>query len=183
MTTKAHDLFQAYAENKLPTEGGYIVSSSVSESSPYATYEIVGYRRARAVFLAADRLTFQCDANKLFMVCEPPTYGERSVEPYRRTSHEQIPHRFSDLELFAADDQTRVMVSRQPVLAYGAFTVARPLGMSFVFLFYDIPGVLDTLAGFFTATLEKEGRVPTEVAGRAAAAVVSGVKRFPPRSV
>jgi hypothetical protein len=178
MAIKALDLFQAYSQNKLPKEGGYIVSSFLTENSAYSKYEVVAYNGVKSIYLSEDSLTFQCDGNKLFVLSEPPSYAEKHLDPFRRKSREQIPHRFSELEIFTARNQTKVMVSREPILTYGAFTIVKPTGVNFAFLFYNLPDVLDTLKSFFTTTLNKEANVPKEDAVKAAAAVVSGVKKF-----
>ncbi|MEW5817949.1 MAG: hypothetical protein AB1798_21470, partial [Spirochaetota bacterium] len=100
MAEKALDLFQAYAQNKLPREGGYIVSSFFSSTSSYSIYEVVAYNGVKSIYLTEDGLTFQTDGNKLFILVEPPTYPKKFVEPVSRAKEEQIPHRFNELEIY-----------------------------------------------------------------------------------
>lgn len=178
MATKALDLFQAYSQNKLPREGGYIVSSFLDENSAYSKYEIVAYNGVKSIYLAEEGLTFQTDGNKLFVLCEPPSYSEKHTEPFRRQSREQIPHRFTELEILVSRNQTKVMVSKDPILTYGAFTILRPTGINFSFIFYNLPDVLDTVKAFFETTLNKEANIPKEDAGKAASLVVTGLTRF-----
>jgi len=39
MAVKALNLFRAFAEEKLPSEGGYIISSFFQETSAYSKYK------------------------------------------------------------------------------------------------------------------------------------------------
>jgi hypothetical protein len=100
------------------------------------------------------------------------------MEPFRRDSHEQIPHRFSELEIITARNQTRVMISSEPVLTYSAFTVMRPSGINFSFIFYNQPDVMKTIETFFARTLNQESKVPLTDAKTAAAVVVGAMKKF-----
>lgn len=178
MATKALDLFQAYSQNKLPKEGGYIISSFLNENSAYSKYEVVAYNGVKSIYLSEDGLTFQTDGNKLFVLAEPPSYAEKHLDPFKRKSKEQIPHRFSELEILTARNQTKVMVSKEPILTYGAFTVLRPAGINFSFLFYNLSDVMETMQAFFATTLNKEANVPKEDAAKAGMLVVNGLKRF-----
>ena len=177
-TVRALDLFQAYSQNQLPKEGGYIVSSFLEESSAYSKYEVVAYNGVKSLYLAEDGLTFQSDGNKLFVLTEPMGYPHKSQEPFRRTSKEQIPHRFSELEIVTARNQTKVMISKEPIITYSAFTIMKPSGINFSFVFYNLPDVFQTIAGFFEKTLNKESGVPKEDAAKAAQFIIAGLKRF-----
>ena len=178
MAVKALDLFQAYGQNKLPKEGGYIVSSFLNEGSAYSKFEIVGYAGAKSVFFSDEGLTFQTDGNKLFVVCEPAGYAQKGREPYRREAHQQVPLRFSELEVFSARNHVKVMVGRDPVYTYGSFTVGKPAGMDFSFFFYNLPDVIATIRSFFAATFSKEAGVPEDDASKAAILVEKGLKKF-----
>ncbi len=178
MATKALDLFQAYSQDKLPKEGGYIVSSFLTDNSAYSKYEIVAYNGVKSIYLSEDGLTFQTDGNKLFILSEPPSYAQKHLEPFRRQSKDQIPHRFAELEILVAHNQTKVMVSREPILTYGSFTILKPSGINFAFIFYNLPDVMATIKAFFETTLNKEANIPKEDAGKAGALVVEGLKRF-----
>ncbi len=178
MATNALDLFQAYGQNKLPKEGGYIVSSFLDENSAYSKYEVVAYNAVKSIYLAEEGLTFQTDGNKLFVLCEPPNYAQKHLEPFRRQSREQIPHRFAELDIHTARNQTKVMVSKDPILTYGSFTILKPAGVNFSFIFYNNPQVLETIRMFFETTLNKEANIPHDDAMKAAALVESGLKKF-----
>lgn len=178
MTAKALDLFKAYAESQLPNDGGYIVSSFLDENSSYARYEIVAYSGVKSIVLTDEGLTFQTDGSKLFVLAEPASYAQKHLEPFRRTAKDQIPHRFSELEILTTRNQTKVMVSKAPQMTYGSFTILKPSGINFSFIFYNHPDVLETIAKFFAATLNKEAGVPKTEAEKAAKLVVEGLKKF-----
>ncbi len=176
--TKASDLFKAYAQNQLPTEGGYIVSSFLDENSSYARYEVVAYGGVKAIYLTSEGLTFQTDGNKLFVLSEPASYAEKHLEPFRRNAKDQIPHRFSELAVLRTRNQTRVMVSKDPTMTYGSFTILKPSGINWSFVFYNLPDVLDSVGEFFATTLNKEAGVPKPEAVKASKLVVEGMRRF-----
>ncbi|NOY08300.1 MAG: hypothetical protein GXP33_05625 [Spirochaetes bacterium] len=178
MQPKALDLFQAYSQDKLPREGGYIISSFFSENSAYSKYEIVAYNGVKSLYLSEDGLTFQSDGNKLFVLVEPANYPRKHIEPFRRDSNEQIPHRFSELEIITARNQTKVMVSKEPIIAYSAFTILKPRGINFAFIFYNRPDVFDTIKFFFSKTLNKEARVPQNDAVKSSDAILKGLTKF-----
>jgi hypothetical protein len=178
MKPKALELFKAYADGQLPSEGGYIVSSFLDENSSYARYEVVAYNGVKTIYMTEEGLTFQTDGNKMFVLSEPASYAQKHLEPFRRTDKEQIPHRFVELEILTTRNQTKLMVSKSPLMTYGSFTILKPSGINFSFLFYNLPDVFDTIAKFFSATLNKEAGVPKAEAVRASELVIEGLRRF-----
>lgn len=178
MATKALDLFQAYAQEKLPQDGGYIVSSFFDDNSTYSRYEVVAYNGVKGISVTDDGLQFQADGNKIFVLVEPPTYPRKYEEPVNRNRAEMIPHRFSELEIFTAKNQTKLMVSKLPVMTYSAFTIVRPIGVDFAFIFYNLPDVLESLKSFFSQTLNKEAAIPQVDAKKAADYVIAALKKF-----
>src|SRR6056297_1118276 len=120
MAPKALDLFQAYSQDKLPKDGGYIVSSFFQETSSYAKYEVVSYNNVKTIYMTEDGLTFETDGSKLHVLVEPGSFPQKFEEPFRRDTRLQIPHRFSELDIFTAKNQTRVMVSKEPTMSYGS---------------------------------------------------------------
>ncbi len=178
MATKALDLFQAYSQDKLPREGGYIVSSFFQPTSAYSRYEVVAYNGVKSLYLSEEGLTFQTDGNKLFVLSEPTNYANKHSEPFRRDQKHQIPHRFSELEILTSKNQTRVMISKEPVVSYSAFTILKPTGINFAFIFYNLPDVLDTIEQFFGKTLNQEANVPKPDATKAAALIKKGLEQF-----
>jgi hypothetical protein len=178
MQAKALELFKAYADGQLPSDGGYIVSSFLDESSSYARYDVVAYNGVKAIYMTEDGLTFQTDGNKLYVLSEPASYAQKHLEPFRRVVKDQIPHRFSELEILTTRRQTKVMVSKSPQMSYGSFTILKPTGINFSFIFYNQPEVFETIAKFFAATLNKEAAVPKTEAEKASLLVIEGLKRF-----
>ncbi|MEW5818246.1 MAG: hypothetical protein AB1798_23015, partial [Spirochaetota bacterium] len=73
---------------------------------------------------------------------------------------------------------TKVMVSKTPLMTYSSFTILKPLGANFSFVFYNLPKVLETIEFFFAQTLHKETAVPSTDAKKAAKLVVSGLQKF-----
>lgn len=178
MAEKALDLFQAYNEGKLPKEGGYIVSSFFDENSTYSIYEIVAYNGVKSIYQTEEGLTFQTDGNKLFVLVEPSSYPKKYVEPVSRSTGEDIPHRFRELEIYTAKNQTKVMVSKQPIITYSSFTILKPTGINFSLVFYNLSDVLNTIKFFFTQTLNKEAGVPSVDSKKAAQLVIESLQRF-----
>ncbi len=139
---------------------------------------MVAYSGVKSIYLTDEGLTFQTDGNKLFVLAEPPSYAQKHLEPFRRTAKEQIPLRFAELDILTTRNQTKVMVSKSPLMTYGSFTILKPSGINFSFIFYNLPDVFDTIAKFFAATLNKEAACPKAEADKASQLVVDGLKRF-----
>ncbi len=178
MDVKALDLFQAYNEDKLPKDGGYIVSSFFNTRSKYSKYEIVAYNGVKTIYLTKEGLTFQTDGNKVFILAEPAIYSKKYIEPFRRDTEHQIPHRFSELEIVTASNQTRVMISKKPVITYSSFTILKPTGVNFSLIFYHRDDIFENLNYFFVETLSKEAGVPKSDARTAGEKILDVVKSF-----
>ena len=175
---KALDLFQAYNEGKMPDSGGYIVSSFFNQNSSYSIYEVVAYDNVKTIYSNDSGLTFQTDGHKHIVLVEPTMYPHKYQEPFTRGKDESIPHRFSELDIVTAKNQTKVMVSKQPIITYSSFTIFKPAGINFSLLFYHNDEVLKTLEFFFTQTLNKEAGVPSINTKKCARAVIEGLKKF-----
>jgi hypothetical protein len=158
--TKAMDLFEAYAQDKLPKDQGYIVSSFFSESSTYSIYEVVSYSGVKAIFLTETGLVFQTNGKKLHILIEPASYPHKAIEPYVRSNTEQIPKRFNELETIIAKNESRLMIAKAPIESFSSFTILRPTGINFALVFYNLPDLYDTLNVFFEKTFNKEAAIP-----------------------
>ncbi|HOJ98851.1 MAG TPA: hypothetical protein PLW34_04770 [Termitinemataceae bacterium] len=176
MASKAMDLFEAYAQDKLPKDQGYIVSSFFSNTSTYSKYEVVSYSGVKSIYLTEEGLTFQTNGKKLHILIEPPDYPSKAIEPYVRSSQEQIPLRFSELEQMVAKNQTRIMIAKKPIVTFSSFTILRPTGINFALVFYNLPDLYDTLAIFFEKTYNKEAAVPMADAKKAAQKTVEIIR-------
>ena len=178
MPTKALDLFQAYSKNELPREGGYIVSSFFSEISTYSRYEVIAYNAVKSLYLSTDGLTFHSDGCKLYILVEPATYPKKYIEPFRRDDGEKIPHRFDELEILISSDQSKIMVSKTPIMTYSSFTILRPSGINFAFIFFKLPDILQSVGLFFEKTLNAEAKIPKSNSKKAATLIMDGIKKF-----
>ncbi len=171
MAVKAMELFDAYKKSMLPNEFGFIVSSFFSETSAYSRYDIVSYSNVKSIYPAEEGLTFQTDGKKLHILVEPANYSQKSEEPYVRKSHEQIPLRFSELELHTCKNQTKIYYSKKSMITYTAFTVMKPQGVNFAFVFFNLPDVNESITLFFEKTFNKEAGVPLADAKKVAKAL------------
>jgi hypothetical protein len=178
MAERALDLFQAYNEGKLPREGGYIVSSFFSENSAYSIYEVVAYSGVKNLYLSSDGLTFQTDGNKLFVLVEPASYPKKFVEPVSRSTTERIPHRFSELETYTTKNQTKVYVSKEPIITYSSFTILKPSGINFSIVFYPHEDIMKTIEYFFSQTFNREAKIASVDAKKASKLVTEGINKF-----
>jgi hypothetical protein len=176
--TKAMDLFDAYSKSMLPKEHGYIVSSFFHPTIAYARYEIVSYNNVKSIYPSEDGLTFQTDGKKLYILVEPPSYAHKSVEPYVRSSDEQIPLRFNELDDHTCKNQTSIYIAKQAVVSYGSFTIMRPSGMNFTFVFFDRPDIGESMRMFFEKTINRECQVPLSDAKQASAEIVGKVNKL-----
>lgn len=168
------DLFDAYTKNKLPSDLGFIVSSFFSSNTAYSRYEVVSYNNVKSIYPAEEGLTFQTDGKKLHILVEPANYPKKGEEPFVRSSDEQIPHRFSELDVHTCKNQTKIYTGKDAVMSYTSFTIMKPTGLNFAFVFYSLPDVYDSLALFFEKTLNKEAGVPLSDAKKVAKAL--GIK-------
>ncbi len=176
MSMKAVDLFTAYEKSQLPKDHGFIVSSFFSPNTAYSRYEVIAYSNVKSIYPSQDGLTFHTDGKKLYILVEPQNYSKKSEEPFVRSSSEQIPLRFSELNCITAKNQTRVYYGKKAVLSYGSFTVLKPAGINFTFCFYYLPDMFDSMRMFFEKTFNKEAGVPLSDAKKVAAAVIETAK-------
>jgi hypothetical protein len=160
MAVKAMDLFEAYAQDKLPRDQGYIISSFFSNNSAYSIYEIVSYSGVKSIYLTETGLTFQTNGRKLHVLIEPASYPNKSIEPYVRSNNEQIPLRFSELETIVAKNQSKIMIAQKPLDSFSSFTILKPTGINFALVFYRLPDLFETVATFFEKTFNKEAAIP-----------------------
>jgi len=174
---KFRNLFDAYAQGKLPFAHGFIVSSFFSPNSAYSIYEIVSYAGVKEIFMTETGLQFVTGGKKLFVLVEPDTYQLKFQEPVSRAEGERIPKRFNELEIIIAKNQSRVMVAKEPNETYGSFTVLKPTGVNFSIVFYQLPEVFDSLATFFADSLNRQRKVPEADAKKAAQLIKDTIKK------
>ncbi|GHV39518.1 hypothetical protein AGMMS49546_11710 [Spirochaetia bacterium] len=177
MAVKIMDLFDAYAQNKLPKDQAYIVSSFINGNTGYTIFEVISYSGVKAIFPDGGGLTFQSQGKKMHILIEPASYPSKGTEPYLRSESEQIPLRFSELEVLTAKNQTKVMISKKPIESLSSFTVAKPTGFNFSFVFFNLDDIYETLTLFFEKSFNKETGIPQADAKKAAKEVSGIVKK------
>jgi hypothetical protein len=177
MAIKAMDLFDAYAQNKLPKDNAYVVSSFVNVQTGYVIYEIVSYSGVKAIYLEGSGLTFQSQGKKMHILVEPASYPHKGIEPYLRDTGEKIPLRFSELEILTARNQIKTLISKNPIESLSSFTIMKPSGLNISFVFYNGPEIYRTMEVFFEKSFNKDGAIPQADAQKAAKATVKLVRQ------
>jgi hypothetical protein len=167
---KAMDLFEAYAQDKLPKDKAYIVSSFINPNTGYAIYEVISYSGVKAIYPDGSGLTFQSSGKKMYMLIEPASYPKKGTEPYLRDKGEQVPLRFSEVDIITAKNQIKIMIGKKPNESLSSFTVAKPQGYNICFVFYALPDLYNTLALFFEQSFNKDTGIPQADAKKAAKA-------------
>ncbi|MGP1438145.1 MAG: hypothetical protein ACTTKH_03635 [Treponema sp.] len=157
---KAMDLFEAYSQNQLPLNEGYIVSSFFKDDSAYSVYEIVSYSTVKDIYLSQDGLNFQTNGKKLYLLAEPANYTYKSIEPVFREKDYQVPLRFKEANIITCKNLSHVMFNKKPTESLSSFTVIRPTGINFSFIFYVRDDVFSSIQLFFEKTLSQEAQIP-----------------------
>jgi hypothetical protein len=168
MAVKAMDLFEAFAQDKLPKDKAYIVSSFINGNTGYSIYEIISYSGVKAIYPEGTGLTFQSAGKKLYLLIEPASYPHKGTEPYLRDKGDQIPLRFNELDTITAKNQIKLYVAKKPNESLSSFTVAKPQGFNICFVFYDLPDLYETLSSFFEKSFNNDAGVPQADAKKAA---------------
>jgi hypothetical protein len=176
---KYRNLFEAYRDGKLPFAQGYIISSFFSENTSYSIYEIVSYAGLKEIFMTAEGLQFVTGGKKLYILVEPETYHLKHVEPVSRskTDGEHIPLRFSELEIITTKKQTKIMIAKEPIESFGAFTILEPKGSNFAVVFYQLPDMFASIATFFKESLNKQRKVPENEAKDASRRIAATIEK------
>ncbi len=170
------DLFEAYKKDMLPKDQGYIVSSFFGDKSAYSKYEVVSYSGVKSIYPTEDGLTFQTNGKKLHILIEPASYAFKAMEPYVRSAEDQIPLRFSELDILTAKNMSKVMVAKKPMESFGSFTILNPKGLNFSLVFYQMDDLYDSLGLFFEKTFNKEAGIPMADAKKSSQLVVTTMK-------
>ncbi|MDR1251584.1 MAG: hypothetical protein LBK62_05395 [Treponema sp.] len=166
------DLFDAYAQDKLPRDHGYIVSAFFSMNSAYSIYEVVSYSGVKEIRLGTGGLEFVTGGKKLFVLVEPASYPLKYQEPVSRKEGELIPKRFSELEKITDRKQNSIYVAKEPNDTFGSFTILKPTGDNFARVLYNLSDVYETLRELFEKSFNQEAGIPQGDA-RIAATLVS----------
>ena len=175
--TKYRNLFDAFAQGKLPFAHGYIVSSFFHPTSAYSIYEVVSYAGVKEIFMTDTGLQFITGGKKLYVLVEPDIYHNKPVEPVSRREGDRIPKRFNELETIIAKNQSKIMVAKEPNETYGSFTILKPQGVNFAVVFYHLPDMYASLAAFFEDSLNRQRKIPQSDARKAAQLIASIVEK------
>ncbi len=168
------ELFSAYLKSELPLEGGYIIASFFDPTSTYSRYEVTSYNNVKDIYTNDDGLTFLADGKKLYVLIEPANYAKKHIEPSHRDDAHKIPYRFKEVELHISKRQDRIMIGQKPVITYASFTILKPTGHNFSYIFYDTEDLIDVIEKFFIDTIWKDANVPKNDAEKSAA-IIRGV--------
>lgn len=177
MALKAMELFEAYNQDKLPKDQAYIVSSFINGNTGYTIYEIISYSGVKAIYPEGSGLTFQSSGKKMHVLIEPASYPQKAIEPYLRDKVEQIPLRFKELDVLTSKNQIKIYTSKKPIESLSSFTVSKPSGFNYTFLFYEGPDLYETLEKFFDQAFNQDAAVPQADAKKAAKVTVEVVEK------
>lgn len=161
------EIFAAYQKGELPNDGGFIVSSFFDEESTYTRYEAISYSNVKDIYANDEGITFQAEGAKVFILIEPRNYSKKHIEPAYRDNNYKIPYRFKEVEVHTSGRDDRIMVGKEPVITYSSFTILKPTGNNFSYIFYSNSELLKTLSAFFQESLRKDARIPMRDATKA----------------
>jgi hypothetical protein len=171
-------LFDAFAQNRLPKYGGYIVCVRFSDESGYTVIEIIGYENLQDIFPEGNTLVFKSVGCKLYAIVEPATYLLKSVEPVNRPSGQMVPYRFAELQRITTKRFQSILIGRKPVFMPTSFSVFKPEGDDLAVLFYDTAEVYANIQDFVIMILRDRLGVPAPDSRKAAEAVARGAREF-----
>lgn len=155
------ELFSAFSNGELPTDGGYILSSFFEDTSTYSRYEVISYNNVKDIYRnSAEDLTFMADGKKLFVLVEPANYPKKYTEPSMRDSAHSIPYRFSELKVITSKRQDRVMVGKKPVISYTSFTIVKSVGDNYSYIIHNTDDLYEVIESIFVKTLWRDANVP-----------------------
>ncbi len=172
------ELFEAFKNHELPTNGGYIVSAYFDDTSTYTKYEVISFSNVKDIYVSEEGLVFQADGQKIFILVEPANYPNKHIEPAYRTNFQRIPYRLKELNVYTTARQDRVMVGKEPVITYTSFTVTKSVGQNYSYIFYLTKEIAEAMGEYFMKTLWKEARVPRADAQKVVPLVMDAFKKI-----
>ena len=157
---KILDLFDAFQSGDLPNDGGYIISNFFDGNSSYTRFEMISYGNVKDIYKNDEGITFQADGLKLFILVEPPSYSHKHIEPCYRDDAHKIPYRFKEVETYTTKRQQKIMVGREPIETYTAFTIMNETGENQSFIVHKAEGIVESLKNYFIQVLWKNVNIP-----------------------
>lgn len=153
------DLFEAYSEGVLPTDGGYIVTVFFDSNSNYTKFEVICYGNVKDIYPTDEGITFQADGRKIFGLFEPVSFARKTIEPCYRDDAHKIPYRFKEVETLVTKRQDKIYIGLEPVDTYTAFTVLNETGYNESYSVTKDEGSPTIIGNFLTQVLWKNVRV------------------------
>lgn len=159
--SKIHSLFNLYETGKLPTENGFIITSSLDpDGSLYTTLELISYANVKEIISDGQAITFRSDGLKLYILIEPGNYHRRQTEPVFRDGGKSVPYRFHEMEIFSDYRNNRIMVGKQPIVSLSSFSVDNPEGDNYSIFIYRDKEVSDNMKDVLTQIMNKDLGLP-----------------------
>ncbi len=150
------NLFEAFTQDKLPREGGFIITEHLEDTSRYARYEIISYGNVKSIYMVeADGLVFQADGRKIYVLFEPLNYSSKHIEPSYRDDAHRIPYRLSELEVMPTKRHEKIMIAKEPVETYTSFTIANETGLNTSYIVTKDDSTASVILGFFEQSFWK----------------------------
>jgi hypothetical protein len=175
---KINELFAAYQQSALPTEGGLIITSMFDRDTTYSKYEVTSYGGASDIHRNQDGLVFQADGYRQFVVVEPASYRKKHIEPAMRDGGHSIPYRFGEVDTFITKRQDRVLTGKEPVVTYKSFTILEPIGNNFAYIIYKTDDIMRAVEAFFAKSLWQDARVPKPDAEKIAKKIAGTIEKI-----
>ncbi len=154
------ELFSAFRNGELPSDGGYIVSAFFDANSTYTKYEVTAYNAVKDIYPSDEGLTFQADGRKIFALVEPNNYPSKHIEPAYRDELHKIPYRYKEVDTYTSRRQDRIMIGKEPVVTYTSFTILKSHGHNFSYIFYQTDDLLQAAQEFFEKSIWRDAGVP-----------------------
>ncbi len=171
MKKKWIELFRGLQEGSIPfEEEGFIIVSRFDKKSMYSVFELISFKNVKNISPTASGVIFHSDGYKTYLIYEPNNYQYRFQEPYLRDGLAQAPMRFSETKIFELARRDRIIVSKEPYLSSGSFTIERPNEGNFVYYIYGTKKQHESqlekeenVLEFFEKILVKDFSVPKSI--------------------
>ena len=163
MHKKRVDLFKGLIDGSItPGKGGFILNTNLHTRSNYAIFEIIAIGTVNNILPYGDGVTFHGDGFKVYVIFEPKTYAHKFKEPYLREAGERVPLRWTGVRVLDLPKKDRILISEEPYISFGSFTVNIPGSGSFVDYFSESPETKKYMLDFFGNILYSDFSVPKE---------------------
>lgn len=175
---RATQLFDAYVNNEVPHNGGFIVTAFFIPQTIYAIYEITAYKNVKDIYKSPEGLVFKTDGNRTHLMVEPPSYSQRFTEPVNREAGYSIPYRFSECTILTGKRQERIMIPEEPKALYSSFTILESKGENFAYIFFPSEDVYMAIRKFIADSLFNDCGIRKQIALDSSEKVLETIKKF-----